>query len=35
VGNVPEIVDININFTNMAGTGADIAAPMMQTMGRL
>jgi hypothetical protein len=35
VGNVPEIVDINIRFTDPAGADMDKAAPVMQTMGRL
>jgi predicted MPP superfamily phosphohydrolase len=35
VGNVPEIVDINIRFTDPAGADVDKAAPVMQTMGRL
>jgi hypothetical protein len=35
VGNVPEIVDINITFSDSAVTGADIADPVIQTMGRL
>ncbi len=35
VGNVPEVVDINIRFTDQAGADVDKAAPVMQTMGRL
>lgn len=35
VGNVPEIVDINIRFTDPAGADADKGAPVMQMMGRL
>lgn len=34
VGNVPEIVDIDIHFTG-PGQAADIIEPVMQTMGRL
>lgn len=34
VGNVPEIVDIDIRFTG-PGQAADINEPVMQTMGRL
>jgi hypothetical protein len=35
VGNVPEIVDINIRFTDPAGADTEKAAPVMQAMGRL
>jgi predicted MPP superfamily phosphohydrolase len=35
VGNVPEIVDINIRFTEPAGESAYTAGTIMQTMGRL
>jgi predicted MPP superfamily phosphohydrolase len=35
VGNVPEIVDINIRFIEPTGEDAKIVEPVMQTMGRL
>ncbi len=35
VGNVPEIVDIDIYFTGPAGQGAGDVEPVMQAMGRL
>lgn len=35
VGNVPEIVDIDIHFTGPGGQDADIIEPVMRTMGRL
>lgn len=35
VGNVPEIVDINILFTDPGGQVTDAMEPVMQTMGRL
>lgn len=35
VGNVPEIVDIDIHFTGPAGQDADAVEPVMLTMGRL
>lgn len=35
VGNVPEIVELNIRFTGPGGQGGDIIEPVMQTMGRL
>jgi hypothetical protein len=35
VGNVPEIVEIDIHFTGTGGQDAGIIEPVMQTMGRL
>lgn len=35
VGNVPEIVDITLRFTDPEGQGADDAVPVMRAMGRL
>ncbi|OQA08459.1 MAG: putative metallophosphoesterase [Firmicutes bacterium ADurb.Bin373] len=35
VGNVPEIVDINIQFIDTAGQNANDVGPVMRTMGRL
>ncbi|MDD2554068.1 MAG: metallophosphoesterase [Desulfotomaculaceae bacterium] len=35
VGNVPEIVDIDIHFTGPPGQGAGDVEPVMRTMGRL
>jgi hypothetical protein len=35
VGNVPEIVDINIRFIEPTGEAAIIVEPVMQMMGRL
>lgn len=35
VGNVPEIVDIDVHFTGPAGQGGGNVEPVMRTMGRL